>query len=63
MKILLGDFNTKISSEDIFKRTIGNESLQKISNDNGVRVANFAISKNLIVQSTMFPQRNIHKFT
>jgi hypothetical protein len=42
---------------------IGNESLHRISNDNGVRVMNFATLKNLIVKSTMFPHRNIHKFT
>jgi hypothetical protein len=55
MKILLGDFNTKVGREDIFKPTIGNESLHEISNDNGVRVVNLATSKNLIVKSTMFP--------
>jgi hypothetical protein len=32
----LGDFNTKVDREDIFKPTIGNESLHEISNDNGV---------------------------
>jgi hypothetical protein len=42
MKILLGDFNAKVGREDIFKPTIGNESLHEISNDNGVRVVNFA---------------------
>jgi hypothetical protein len=62
-KILLGDFNTKVGREDIFKQIIGNESLHKISNDNGIRVVNFATSKNLTVKSTMFPQCNIHKFT
>jgi hypothetical protein len=55
MKILLGDFNAKVGWEDIFKPTIGNESLHAISKDNGV--------KNLIVKSTMIPHRNIHKFT
>jgi hypothetical protein len=35
MKILL-DFNVKVGREDIFKLTIGNESLHKISNDNGL---------------------------
>jgi exonuclease III len=42
MKILLGDFNAKVSREDIFKPTIGNESLHAISKDNGVRIVNFA---------------------
>jgi hypothetical protein len=42
VKMLLGDFNAKVGREDIFKPTIGNESLHEISNDNGVRVVNFA---------------------
>jgi exonuclease III len=49
MKILLGDFNAKVGREDIFKPTIGNESLHATSNDDGVRVVNFATSKNLTV--------------
>jgi hypothetical protein len=63
MKILLGDFNAKGDTEHIFQPTVRNESLYEISNDNGVRVVNFATSKNLIVKSTMFPHRNIHKYT
>jgi endonuclease/exonuclease/phosphatase family metal-dependent hydrolase len=63
MKILLGDFNAKVGREDIFKPTIVNESLHEISNDNGVRLVNFATSKNLRVKSTMFPHSNIHKYT
>jgi hypothetical protein len=62
MKILLGDFSAKVG-EDIFKPTIGNESLHEISNDNWVRVVNFATSKNLVVKSTVFPHFNIHKYT
>jgi hypothetical protein len=34
MKILL-DFNAKAGRKDIFKPTIGNESLHEINNDNG----------------------------
>jgi hypothetical protein len=49
--------------EDIFKPIIGNESSHEISNDNGVRVVNFDTSKNLVVKSTMFPHRSIHKYT
>jgi len=59
MKILLGDFNAKVGRENIFKPTIGQESLHQDSNDNGVRLVNFATSKNLVVESTMFPHQNI----
>jgi endonuclease/exonuclease/phosphatase family metal-dependent hydrolase len=63
MNISLGDFNAKVGREAIIKSSIGNESLHEISNDNGVRVANFSTSKNLTVKSTMFSHRNIHKVT
>ena len=63
MQILLGDFNAKVGRENIFKPTVGNESLHQDSNDNGVRIVNFATSKNLVVKSTMFPHRNIHKYS
>jgi exonuclease III len=62
-KILLGDFNAKVGREDIFKPTIGNESLHEISNDNGVMLVNLATSKHLRVKSTTFPHCNIHKYT
>jgi hypothetical protein len=63
MKISLRDSNAKVGMGDIFKTIIGNESLLDFSNDNGVRVVNFAASKNLIVKSTTFPHRDIHKHT
>jgi hypothetical protein len=47
MKVLLGDFNTKVGREDIFKSTNENDSLHEISNDNWVRVVNFATTKTL----------------
>jgi hypothetical protein len=62
MTILL-DANAKIGREDIFKPTIGNESLREISTGNGVRVVNFATSKNIIVKSTIFPHCTIHECT
>jgi hypothetical protein len=63
MKIILGDFNAIGGRENIFKPKFRNESLHEISNDNGVRVVNFVTSKNSVVKSTMFPHRNIHKYT
>ena len=62
-KILSGDFNAKLGREDIFKLTIRNESLSTDGNDNGVRVVSFALSKNLVVKSKIFPHRNIYKYT
>jgi hypothetical protein len=50
MKIVLGDLTSKVGGKHIFKPTTGNESLHAISNDNGIRVVNFATSKNLTVK-------------
>ena len=61
--MLLADFNAKMWTENIFKPAMGQESLHQDSNDNEVRLVNFATSKILVVKSTMFPHRNIHKYT
>jgi len=63
MKIQLGDINEKVERENIVKPTNGDESLHQDSKDNGVITVNFATSKNLVVNSTMFPHRDIHKYT
>jgi hypothetical protein len=60
---MLGDFSSKVGREHIFKLTIRIESLHEISNDSGVRVVNFATSKNQTVKSTRFPHHIIHKYT
>ena len=62
-QFLLGDFNAKLEREDIFKLTIGNESLHQGSNDDGVRIEKFTTSRNRVVKNTMFPHRNIHNYT
>jgi hypothetical protein len=63
MKIPLGDINAKLGVENIFKPTIGKESLHYDSNYNRFRKVNFATLKNLVVKSTTFPHRNILKYT
>jgi hypothetical protein len=63
MKSMVGDFNVKVGRENIFKTATGNESIHEICNDNGARVVNFVASRNTIVNSTMFPHCNIHKYT
>ena len=44
-------------------RGIEADSLHQYSNDNGVRIVNFATLKNLVVKSMMLPHRNIRKYT
>jgi hypothetical protein len=63
MKILLGDFNAKVGRKNIFKPTVGTESLHQDSNDNCVRIVNFATSNNLVTKSMMFLHGNIHTYT
>ena len=53
----------KVGREDNLKPTIENDSLHQDSNDNGIRVLNFATTKNLVVKSTIFLHLNILKYT
>jgi len=48
---------------NVFKPTIGNESLRQDINDNGVREENFVTSKNLVAKGKMSPHQNISKYT
>jgi hypothetical protein len=45
----------------VFLNHTAYESLHRISNDNGVREVNFAISKNLDIKNTMFSYHKIRK--
>jgi hypothetical protein len=42
---MMGEFNTKVGRENIFKPTSGNESIHQDSNDNDIRIANFPTKK------------------
>ena len=63
IKIILGNFNAKVGKEDIHKPTIGSESLHNETNNNGIKMIQFTISKGFNVRSTTFPHKDIHKET
>jgi hypothetical protein len=63
IKIILGDLNAKIGREVYYRPTIGKYSLHENSNENGSLVIDFAASRNMVVSSTYFEHKNIHKAT
>ncbi|GFX84863.1 uncharacterized protein TNCV_4996951 [Trichonephila clavipes] len=63
VKIILGDANAKIGTEKEFRQIVGKSSLCDLSNDNEKRLIHFAADHNMVVPSTMFQHKNIHKIT
>ena len=63
VKIICGDLNAKIGRELEFIATIGNQSLHEQCNENGNMLVSFAQATNMVVRSTQFPRKDIHKAT
>lgn len=58
LKTILGDINSQVGRETIYRPTIGNECAHDVSNGNGTRLVEFAIANGLIVSSNFFPRKN-----
>jgi hypothetical protein len=63
IKILLGDLNAKIGRKEIYQGIIGRYSMLLNKNSNGQRLVDFAAAKNMVVSSTCFTHKEIHKQT
>ncbi|GIZ00113.1 hypothetical protein CEXT_291491 [Caerostris extrusa] len=60
VKLIVGDMNSKLDTEIKFKPFIGSFSLRDVSNDNGIRLVDFAAAHHIIVGSTCIQRKNIH---
>ncbi|KAI8115525.1 Craniofacial development protein 2 [Lucilia cuprina] len=61
--VLTGDFNAKISSDNLgLTRIMGKHGIG-IRNDNGERFIELCQTFDLVIGGTLFPQKNIHKYT
>ncbi|KAI4459498.1 endonuclease/exonuclease/phosphatase superfamily [Holotrichia oblita] len=58
-----GDFNAQIGKEECFKDVTGPYSIHEETNNNGERLCNFAATTGVVVMSTKFKHKRIHKIT
>jgi endonuclease/exonuclease/phosphatase family metal-dependent hydrolase len=61
IKMVLGDWNGKVGSEEIYQGLTGKHSMHLNTNNNGQRLVDFAAAKNMVVSSTCFPHKKIDK--
>lgn len=63
IKIVLGDFNAQVGSDNTnFQHNMGVHGTGTI-NDNGDLFTNFCLSNDLVIGGTLFPHKQIHKYT
>jgi len=62
-KIIIGDLNAKIGQEEMYRPITRKYNLHTLSNANGTRLLNFVCSKHMVVASTVFNHKDIHKVT
>jgi endonuclease/exonuclease/phosphatase family metal-dependent hydrolase len=59
MKIVMRDANTKIGRETIHHPMIGKYSLHETTNENGLRLVDFAAGRQMVIISTYFMHKKI----
>ena len=63
VKIVLGDLNAKIGKEPAYRPTVGCCGVHEVTNENGLRLINFAASRNMVIKSTYFMHKRIYQET
>ena len=63
IKVVMGDFNTKVGKEPGLMPNVRKHSLLEETNNNGWRMIDFAITKNMAITSTLLQHKRTHKET
>ncbi|XP_062717045.1 uncharacterized protein LOC134292171 [Aedes albopictus] len=63
VKIIIGDLNVQVGHEEEFRPTIGKFSAHQQTNENGLRLIDFAASKNMAIRSTFFQHSLPYRYT
>jgi hypothetical protein len=61
--LILGDYNAKMRRERAYQKVIRNHTLHETTNRNGELTCEYAIADDMVVSSTFFQHKNIHKGT
>jgi hypothetical protein len=54
------DANTKVGRETVHQPTIGKHSLHERTNENGLRLVDFAAGRQMVIKSTYFMHKRVH---
>jgi hypothetical protein len=63
LTIILGDVNAKLGKEIAYQKITGKHTLHEETNGNGEFLCDFVVANNMIVMSTQFQHKQIHKGT
>jgi len=63
MNFIMGDFIAKIGKEESIRSVLGRFSLHDNTSENGLLLAQFAEMHRMMIKSTCFPHKDIHKGT
>jgi hypothetical protein len=58
--LLMADANAKVGRETVHQPTIGKHSLHESTNENGLRLVDFAAGRQMAIKSSYFMHKRIH---
>jgi hypothetical protein len=60
VKLVMGAANAKVGRETVHQPTIGKHSLHESTNENGLRLVDFAAGRQVAIKGTYFMHKRIH---